>query len=186
MNASKILARVCVAATLLMSRAIAQDAPPIPKPTAEHKILAADGGTWDATIKTFAGGPDAEPSVSSGTEINEVMLGDLWVLSKFDGSFGGKFQGRNQFGYDATKSKYVGSWIDSWSPNLTVLEGSYDAKSKTMTYVGEGVDASNKVKYTQKRVTVTKDDDTRVFTLYMKYEGGEEAKFMEIAYKKRK
>ncbi len=187
MNLPETLARLCVAATILTSRASAQDAAPIPKPTAEHKILAADEGTWDATVKAYMGGPDAEPSVSKGTEVNEVMPGGMWVLSKFDSEFGGmKFQGRGQFGYDPTRKKYVGTWLDSMAPNLSVLEGSYDARTRTMTFVGDGVDPASKVKYTQKMVTVTKDDDNRVFTLYMKYEGRDEAKFMEITYKKRK
>ena len=82
----------------------------------------------------FAGGPDAEPSVSKGTEVNEVLPGGLWLLSKFEGDFGGmKFSGRGQFGYDPVKKKYVGTWIDSTSTVLSVLEGEYDAKTKTMT-----------------------------------------------------
>ena len=74
--------------------AMAQEPPPVQKPLPEHKILAADEGTWDATIRTYEGGPDAEPSVSKGSEVNEVLPGGLWVLSKFEGDFGGmKFQG---------------------------------------------------------------------------------------------
>ncbi len=157
------------------------------KPTAEHKILAGEEGTWDATIKSFTSGPDVEPMVSKGTEVNTVMPGGLWVLSKFDGDFGGmKFQGRGQFGYDPVKKKYVGTWIDSLSPNLSVLEGSYDPKTKTMTYVGDGTGPDG-IKYSQKMVTTTKDDGSRVFTLFMKVgEAKDEARFMEITYTKRK
>ena len=54
------------------------------------------------------------------------------------------------------------------TPSMSVLEGTYDAATKTMTYVGEGVGPDNKTKYTQKMVTKTKADGTRVFTLYMK------------------
>ena len=98
-----------------------------------------------------------------------------------------KFEGRGQFGYDPLKKKYVGTWIDSMSPTLSVLEGTYDAKTKTMTYVGDGVDPTTKSKFTQKMVTTTKDDGTRVFTLYVKSDetGGKEARMMEITYTKR-
>jgi hypothetical protein len=158
------------------------------KPLPEHKILASDEGTWDATIRMYAGGPDAEPSVSKGSEVNEVLPGGLWVLSKFEGEFGGmKFHGRGQFGFDPVKKKYVGTWLDSMSTVLSVLEGDYDAKTKTMTYVGDGYDPEHKAKFSQKMVTTMKDDGTRVFTLYMKFEGQPaEAKFMEITYTKRK
>ena len=194
MNMPKHLARLCVVVAVAALGASAtsraqEGGPPIPKPTAEHKILAADEGTWDANIKTFTSGPDAEPSVSKGVEVNTVMTGGLWMLSKFQGEFGGvAFEGRGQFGYDPVKKKYVGTWLDSWTPSLAVLEGSYDAKTKTMTYVGDGVGPDGKTKYTQKMVTTTKDDGTRVFTLYMKYDsaGAGEVKFMEITYTKKK
>jgi hypothetical protein len=176
--------RFCVAVTILSAPAMAQ---PGFKPTEEHKLLTQGEGTWDATIKSFMGGPEAEPTISKGTEVNTVMSGGLWVLSKFEGDFGGmKFEGRGQFGYDPVKKKYVGTWIDSMSPNLTVLEGSYDAKTKTMTYTGDATGPDG-VKYSEKMVTTTRDDGTRVFALYMKIgESKDEAKFMEITYTKRK
>jgi Protein of unknown function (DUF1579) len=175
---------VCLVASFLASPTMAQDQPPIPKPLPEHQILAAAAGTWDATIRTFGGGS----AVSKGTEVTEVLPGGLWVLSRFDGDFDGmKFQGRGQFGFDPFKKKYVGTWIDSMNPILSVLEGSYDAKTKTMTYVGDGLGPDMKTKVTQKMVTTMKDDGSRVFTLYMKFDGApEEAKFMEITYTKRK
>lgn len=184
----RTLALTCLAAWSLASTGTAQESPPIQKPLPEHKIVAAAEGTWDATIRMYAAGPDAEPAVSKGSEVNEVVPGGLWLLSKFDGDFGGmKFQGRGQFGYDPVKKKYVGTWIDSLSTVLSVLEGEYDAKTKTMTYVGEGYDPAQKAKFTQKMVTTTKDDGSRVFTLYMKFEGQPaEVKFMEITYTKRK
>jgi hypothetical protein len=178
----------CLAASFLAATALAQEPPAAPKPGPEHKVLADDLGTWDATVKSFMGGPGSEPMVSKGVETNELMTGGLWVLSKFEGSFGpAKFEGRGQFGYDPVKKKYVGTWIDSMSPTLSTLEGEYDAKTRTMTYVGDGYDVHQKAKYTQKMVTTLKNDGSRVFTLYMKFEGEPaEAKFMEITYTKRK
>ena len=186
--ASRTLAVACLAAWSLAGHAWAQEGPPVQKPLPEHKILAADEGTWDATIKMYAGGPDAEPTVSKGTEINEILPGGLWVLSKFEGDFGGmKLLGRGQFGYDPVEKKYVGTWIDSTSTILSVLEGDYDAKTKTMTFVGDGYDPVQKAKFSQKMVTQSKDDGTRIFSLYMKFEGRPaEVKFLEITYTKRK
>ncbi|MDB5349684.1 MAG: hypothetical protein JWN86_931 [Planctomycetota bacterium] len=190
MNLPSLLTGFFAAVLGCASMAGAQEGgPPIPKPTAEHKILSADEGTWDATVKAFMAGPDAEPTVSKGVEVNTMMPGGLWLISKFEGEFFGmKFEGRGQFGYDPLKKAYVGTWLDSMTPTLSVLEGTYDAKTKTMTFVGDGVDPNTKSKYTQKMVTATKDDGTRVFTLIMKSDetGGKEAKFMEITYTKRK
>lgn len=192
MDLRKVFGRAAGVAMVLgfASMAAAQEgAPGVPKPTAEHKVLAADAGTWDAVIKTYMGGPDAEPMTSKGTEVNTMMVGGLWSISEFKGDFGGMpFEGRGQFGYDPLKKMYVGTWVDSMTPNLSVLEGSYDAKTKTMTFVGDGVDVQTKAKYTQKMVTTMKDDGTRVFTLYMKMAatGDKEVKFMEITYTRKK
>ena len=76
MDLSKTLMRFCVVMSILSAPAMAQ---PGTKPTAEHKILARDEGTWDATIKSFNAGPDAEPAISKGTEVNTVMTGGLWT-----------------------------------------------------------------------------------------------------------
>lgn len=184
MRLSMGLLRVIVVVSILGASAMAQ---PGTKATDEHKVLARYEGTWDGTVKSFAAGPDAEPMVSKATEVNTVLPGGLWMVSKFDGDFGGmKFEGRGQFGYDPAKKKYIGSWIDSLSPTMSILEGSYDPKTRTMTYTGDGTSAEG-IKYTQKMVTTTRDDGSRVFTLYMKIDGAkDEAKFMEIAYQKRK
>ena len=169
--------------TMLSGRAPAQ---PAAEPTAEHKILATEEGTWDATVKSFMAGPDAEPTITKGTETNTILTGGMWLLSKFEGEFAGaKFEGRGQFGYDVSKGKYVGTWIDSMSPTMTILEGTYDASKKTMTYVGENVMPDGKTKYTQKMMTTTKADGSREFTLYMKMDK-DEVKLMEVTYIKRK
>ncbi len=49
-------------------------------------------------------GPGSEPRVSKGSEINEVVPGGLWVVSRFEGSFGPvKREGRGRYGYDPAK-----------------------------------------------------------------------------------
>jgi hypothetical protein len=191
MSMPRFLLQLCFAAFAfgVGSIATAQDDHPVPSPTAEHKILAADEGTWDAAIKSYPNGPDSEPMVSKGVEINTVLAGGLWVASTFRADFGGMtFEGRGQYGYDPSQKKYVGSWIDSMSPTLSVLEGSYDAKTKTLTYTGDGPCPKDGSKLAQRMVTTTKADGSREFTLYMTGTptGGKEAKVLQIQYTKRK
>ncbi|MDX2037842.1 MAG: DUF1579 domain-containing protein [Isosphaeraceae bacterium] len=178
-----------ISLSFAVDSARAQDAPPIPQPTAEHKILAADAGKWDAEIKSYSSGPDAEPKISKGTEVNTVVAGGLWTISEFHGTVEGlDFEGRGQYGFDPIKKKYVGTWIDSWNPTLSVIEGTYDAASKTLTMTGEGMEVNSKTKYQQKMVTKTNADGSRTFTFFMKGEftGGNEVKMMEITYRKAK
>lgn len=186
-----LFVRLSCAATVLglAPRAMAQQegGPPLPKPSAEHRVLASDAGTWDAVARSYTGGPGAEPDVSKGTETNTVLAGGMWMLSEYKGEFGGMpFEGRGQFGYDPSKKIYVGTWIDSMTPDLSILEGRYDAKTRTMTYEGQGLDPNSKTKYTRKMVTVLKDRDHRNFTLLMKFDGDDkEMKVVEIDYTRR-
>ena len=53
-------------------------------------------------------GPDSEPSVSKGVEVDKLMPGGLWLMNDFEGEFGGMaFHGHGVNGYDTQKKKYV-------------------------------------------------------------------------------
>ena len=169
------------------SSARGQDGPPVPKPTAEHKLLAKEVGTWDATIKSWMGGPDSEPTVSQGVEVVKLMPGGLWLQSEFDGKFGAQeFHGCGQTGYDTKKGKYVGTWVDTMSTEIMIMEGEYDSASHTMTMYSKGTGPSGKA-YDAKMTSKYEGDDTRVFTMSMKSDEtkGEYVKMMEITYKRR-
>ncbi|MEM7477614.1 MAG: DUF1579 family protein, partial [Planctomycetota bacterium] len=87
--------------------------------------------------------------------------------------------------YDAAKKKYFGTWVDSFSPNPTRMEGTYDAKSKTMTYdtTGVGMDGSP----TKGKNVVFYGKDKRTMTMYSAApDTGEIIKVMEIVYTKAK
>jgi hypothetical protein len=176
---------VLAAATgMISTRADAQ--PPTPEPTAHHKLLSKDVGTWDAKVKFWMGGPNSEPSESKGVETN-TMLGGFWLVSEFKGEFGGQpFEGRGQMGYDVNKGKYVVSWIDTMSSEIMLLEGDLDEKTHILTMTGKGKGPDGKP-YEAKEVSEHKGDDTRVFTMYMKSDEtkGEMVKMMEITYTRR-
>jgi hypothetical protein len=158
-----------------------------PKPTPEHERLRDEVGTWDATIKSWMQGPEAEPTVSQGVETVKLMPGGLWILSEFDGKFGDvAFHGAGQTGYDPLKKKYVGTWVDSMSSSLMVTEGEYDPATKTLTMHAQGKEPSGKP-YDAKMVSTHKDKNTRQFTMYMKSDDtkGEYVRMMEITYVRR-
>jgi hypothetical protein len=178
-----------VAAGMLgvLAAAMAQEGGPPPvKPTAEHRTLRAEVGVWEAEVRMYMGGPDAPPEVSKAVEINRMMPGGLWLLQEFRGEFAGQpFFGRGQFGYDPYKKKYVGTWIDTMSPTLMILEGTHDEPTDTSTMIGESVDPASGQPVKMKLVTVYKDDGTRTFTMYMTPPGGGgEMKAMETTYRK--
>ena len=186
-NRSFVGVVACLGWLVMASGVRGQDGPPVPKPTAEHGRLAKDVGTWDATVKTWMRGPESEPTVSQGVEIVKLMPGGLWAKSEFDGKFGDQeFHGAGQSGFDTKKGKYVGTWVDSMTTEIMVMEGEYDPASRTMTMYAKGSDPAGKT-YDAKMTSKHHDDDNRVFTMSMKTDEtkGEFVKMMEITYKRR-
>jgi Protein of unknown function (DUF1579) len=151
----------------------------LPQPGPEHKKLKELEGTWDAVMKMG----DAE---SKGTMVWKMDLGGLWLVSDFQGDFGGmKFSGKGMDGYDPIKKKYVSVWVDSMSTSPMLSEGTYDKDGKTLTMTGEGPGADGKpAKY--KMTTEYKDKDTIFWTMYGPGPDGKEGMQFTISYKRRK
>jgi hypothetical protein len=147
-----------------------------PKPGKEHAELKKLEGVWDTTMK-MAG------QESKGTATYKMDLGGLWLVSNFEGSFGGmKFSGRGYDSYDAGKKKYVGVWFDSMSTTPLVMEGTQDPASKTMTMVGEALGMDGKMAK-HKAVSKMVDDNTMQFGMYV---GDAKEPAFTILYKRRK
>jgi hypothetical protein len=149
------------------------------KPTPEHEHLKLLVGNWDATIK--AGGME-----SKGTMTYKEQQGGLWLISHFEGDFGGmKFEGDGLDGYSPAKKKYVGVWTDSMSAEPMVLEGTLDKEKQQMVMTGTGTGPDGMpIKF--KSVTSRKDKDNIDFTLYMVDNDGKENEMISIAYKRKK
>jgi hypothetical protein len=173
---------LCAAVALCAAAATAQEGPPLPKPGPEHEVLKNDVGTWDATIEMLM--PPGPPS--KGTETSAMGPGGLWLISDFKSDMMGMpFQGHGVTGWDPAKKKYVGTWVDSMSTSISMSESTYDAAAKTATGTLEGPGPDGQP-MKMKAVTQYKDDDTRVFTMYMAGPDGKEAPTMRITYKRRK
>ncbi|MFK7736818.1 MAG: DUF1579 domain-containing protein [Pirellulaceae bacterium] len=154
--------------------------PEMPKPTKEHELLKKEVGDWKAEMRAWMG--PGEPVVSAGREHNE-MVGGFWCLSKFEGSFAGQpFLGTATLGYNAAEKVYTGSWVDSVTPERMSMTGTYDEKSKTMTWKTESVGPDGEP-VVGKMTVVYKDEDTRSMTMFNPAgPGGEMMKVMEIDY----
>ena len=182
----KSLATCALAAGLLAvaGPAAAQDAPPMPTPGPEHAIFKDAAGTWDAKVEAWMG--PGEPSVSPGTETNEVGCGGMCLVTHFKSTFMNvPFEGRGTETWDKTKKKYVGSWADSMSSGLMVSESTYDAAAKKMTGWMEGPDMTGQVVKT-KSVSTMKGPDTRVLEMYNVGPDGKEALTLRITYTRKK
>ena len=170
--------------TVAVVALFAAQQPPVPKPGAEHKLLTADAGTWDAVVEMAE--PGKPPTTSKGVEVNTVGCGGLCLITSFKGDMGGMtFEGSGVTTWDPKKKKYVGSWTDSMSTGLSIGESTYDAAKKTWNGTMEGPDMSGNV-MKARTTTVHSAAGTRVFTIYGPGPDGKEAQMMKITYTRRK
>ena len=150
-----------------------------PKPGPEHERLKKIEGKWDAVM-------DAGGQKSKGAATYKSICGGMWLESDFEGDFGGlKFQGHGLDGYDQSKKKYVGVWVDSMQSAPMTFEGDYDPKAKLMVMTGESVGPDGKPQKF-KNTTETKDDDHFTFKMYMLLPDDKEQLAFTIEYTRRK
>jgi len=157
------------------------------RPTAEHRAIASEVGVWDAESK-FWMAPGTDPLESKAVETN-TLVGEFWVASQYKSDLGGMaFEGHGQFGYDPVSKKYIGTWIDTMSPYLSIMEGSMDKANKTLTMLSKGRDAQTGKESVSKMVTTYVDDDHKKFEMFGPVAGkeGQWWKMMEINYTRRK
>ncbi len=157
------------------------------RPSIERDFIINEVGVWNATSK-FWMTPDSAPLESKAVETN-VLLGQFWIVSQFKSDLGGMaFEGHGQFGYDPTAKKFIGTWIDTTSPYLSVMEGSMDSATRTLTMLSKGRDAQTGEESLSKMVTTYSDDDHKTFEMFGAVKGkkGEWWKMMEIKYTREK
>jgi Protein of unknown function (DUF1579) len=151
-----------------------------PKPGPEHEFLKEMAGTWDCTVK-FMG------QESKGTMVYKMGLGGLWLLSSFDGEFGGqKFEGSGMDSYDPAKKKFVSVWADSMVATPMLSEGTYDKAARKLTMLGEGPPGPDGKPTKSTSVTEYKDPDTMIMTMSGPGPDGKEAVMMTITFKRKK
>jgi hypothetical protein len=114
------------------------------------------------------------------------MVGPFWQVSRFESRLMGEpFHGLGTLGYDPTEKRFVGTWIDSMTPGLSLVDGSYDEASKTFTGTMEMRDMNDR-RIKVRETSEWKADGSRVFTMYgPKADDGKEPVTMRITYKRR-
>jgi len=185
MNAQNLVrSTLALAAGFTLAATVLAQEMPMPKPGPEHKVLAMDEGTWDATVEMFMA-PGAPPMVSHGTEVNTMGCGGLCLITDFKGDMGGTpFDGHGTATWDPSKKKYVGTWVDSMSTGITTSEGTYDAATKTSTAWSEGPGPTGAI-VKQKGVVVYKDPSTRLFPMSIVGPDGKDVETLKITYRRK-
>ncbi|TWU58889.1 hypothetical protein Poly51_16690 [Rubripirellula tenax] len=111
--------------------------PELPGAQKEHELLGRFVGEWTSTSKIVAS--DEQPSMECSGSMRSKMLGEFWVINEMSGDMGGaEFKAIQTIGFDASKEKYVGTWVDSMMNHLWHYEGRVDATGKKLVLLAEG------------------------------------------------
>lgn len=162
------------------------------KPGENHKQFESLAGEWTYTVKWWMN-PQAPPSESSGTTVSKLAMGGRYLISNHLGKMSmpgpdGKamdmiFEGMAIEGYDNVKKKFVSSWIDNMGTGIENSEGTFDAATKTLTYVGTYEPMPGTVTKIRQVVKCT-DQDHHTMEMF-EDRGGTLVKTMEINYKRK-
>lgn len=108
----------------------------VPKPGAEHAVLKQFEGEWDAVTSGMG-------ESTKGTQSSKLACDGMWLMTTYHGEFmGQKFEGRGLMGFDLEGKKYQNVWVDSMVSKISVDNGTWDAKAKTLTFDSKGQDGS--------------------------------------------
>ncbi len=151
-----------------------------------HKMMEKWDGEWNEEISHWMK-PGEQPTKSTASCVNKMILGGRYQESKHTGSFfGSPFEGISTTGYDNKKKIFVSSWVDNMGTGIMNMEGTWDDQTKTMNLSGKCTDPMTgkdcKVRETFKII----DDDTQVMEMYMTQPGQKEYKTMEIKFTRKK
>jgi hypothetical protein len=151
-----------------------------------HAMLARSNGTWTAETTMWMS-EGSEPSKSTATCVNEMIMGGRYQRSSFSGDMDGMpFEGMSITGYDNAKKVYTSTWIDNWGTGIMKMEGTWDDAAKSINFTGKAM-CLNGIETDVKEVFKVIDDNTEVMEMYgPDLQTGKMYKNMEIKFTRNK
>jgi len=152
-------------------------------PGEAHERLAKLAGKWNLDVKMTD--PEMPASTSEATSECRMIMDDRYLEETVHGTFADMpFEGFGLTGYDNLKEKYCGTWVDNMSTGFMSSEGTYDAATKTFTYVTDCPDVVAG-KYIKARMVMKQiDDDRWMMQAFKPGAGGKEVMTMQIDYER--
>lgn len=151
----------------------------MPQPTEQHRQLLSGVGAWEGTLTSYMTDPPAAPVAARETV---EAVGGFWIQSRFECQFMGMpYVGTGCVGYDAAKKKYIGTWVDSMSSHLALMEGEVDPATKALVLRWESPDETGKL--ARHRSESVETADGRTMTFYMGEGAGTKSMVIEMKRK---
>lgn len=102
-----------------------------------HDQLSKNVGQWKSKITMWMQ-PGAEPTVTEGTSVSEMILGGRYLQTKHSADFMGMpMQGIGIDAYDNGKKIFISLWMDNFGTGIMYLEGKYDEATMTLNLSGK-------------------------------------------------
>lgn len=144
-----------------------------------HQMLAKSSGVWNEELTMWME-PGAEPTKSTATAVNKMILGGRYQHSTHMGTvMEMPFEGIGITGYDNAKKMLVSTWIDNMGTGIMYSEGKWDDASKTAEFIGTAIDPVSGKELKIRQIMKHVDDNTEVMEMYTTRDG-KEFKSMEI------
>ena len=148
-------------------------------PSPVHKMVAKSDGDWKADITMWMA-PGAQPTTSTASCTNKMILGGRYQESKYTGTFMGMpFEGVGMLAYDNAKKIFITSWVDNMGTGMMTLQGPWDENTKSISFTGKSVDPTTGKDINVRQVFKLISDDSQQLDMYMEM-NGQEFKTMEI------
>ena len=145
-----------------------------------HKMLASSDGTWNEDITMWM--DPANPTKSTATAENKMILGGRYQQSTHTGSFNGMpFEGFSLVGYDNAKKIFVSSWADNMGTGIMNMEGKWDPATKTINFTGTTVEPTTGKDMAVRETFTIIDNNTQKMEMFMTNDG-KETETMEIKF----
>jgi hypothetical protein len=152
-------------------------------PGPQHKALKSMAGSWTIAGKMWM--EPGKPPLEFKSNAQVKTIGDLWVVEDVTGDFmGSPFIGHGVHGYDLTKQKYVGTWIDNYGTFMMNSEGTGDVANKVITSTANDFDPMTGKTGTVKEVLTIDSDKKHTMTMFKTRPDGKDVKIMERVYTK--
>lgn len=136
-----------------------------------HKMLAKSAGEWTSETTMWMA-PGAPPTKSSGTAKQEMILGGRYLQGIHKGDFMGMpFEGISITGYDNVKKKFYNTWVDNMGTGFMNLIGTWNAKTKSITFTGVCTDPTTGKDCKVKEIFTMVDDNTQKMEMWMEQKG---------------
>jgi hypothetical protein len=196
MNTSRFLVALAIVAVgaFLGGRAFSEDEAPseaevmewmmkMGQPGEPHKRLAEFGGSWDAA-GTFSS-PSMGEMKSTGKSTNAMILDGRYLKMDYEGQMmGAPFVGTGFLGYNNIHQRYEMLWIDNWSTQLQVAEGTCIEEGTKLEF-RMSMDGPKGAKFPMRMVFGFPAEGKWMLQNYSQHEG-KEVKDMEIVYTRSK